>query len=112
MSEPETADPTTPDDIPPPVDLPAEAAGLLARFEEAKAARAAWDETAEKLKAELRNVLGQAREGRIDGRTVIRDRPIETTTVDAKALRSQFPEVYDRVARTSVRWTMNTYGPT
>jgi predicted phage-related endonuclease len=95
--------------VPPPVELSPEDQELLARLVEAKAARAACEETIEKLKQELRNVLAEAQAGMIGGEVVLRDIPGERTTVDPAALKRDYPEVYDRVVKTTTTRTMTVY---
>lgn len=93
----------------PPAELSPEALELIRQLDEAKAAKAAWEEQVEKLRQEVINLLGEATEGQAGGKTVVRYTKVARTWVDSKSLKVFHPEVYDHVTHTQTSYQLRTY---
>lgn len=76
-------------------DLGASAEEIIARFNEAKKLAKAADEAKKAAEAELRQLLGDAVIGMINGVERLKVSERSVTTVDRDLLKSAFPEAYE-----------------
>jgi putative phage-type endonuclease len=83
------------------IELPSEAAELIAQYEEAREQEAYWAERKTEAENKLKALLGEAEMGWVGGRRVYWQTRV-STRLDTKALKAEQPEIYERYARQSV----------
>lgn len=90
------------------IDLPAEAAEMIADYQSAVADIKELEDIKAKLRTRLVGLLGDAEAGAIDGRTVYTFKATETRRLDSKALAEHYPDVVadDRLYNTTTTRTM------
>lgn len=79
--------------------LPSQAADLLARWDELKATKALVDLQLAEIQNSLCVLLGDAKKGVIGNRTVTWGNQAGRVTLDTKALKAAYPDIYNQFAK-------------